>query len=530
MTASVQETGRGAGQPRFAVFPSRRPGSVGPGMSGAALLVTLGACLPIGFIVWVAIQSGWPLVSALVFRPRVGELLVNTFLLVAFTLPLCILFSVGLAWITERSNLPGARIWSWLVVAPLAIPAFVHSYAWVSFIPSLNGLFAAVLVSTLAYVPFLYLPVAATLRRLDPSLEEAAASLGHAPLAVFIKVVVPQLRLAICGGGLLVALHLLAEFGLYVMVRFDTFTTAIVAQFQSAYNGPAANMLAGVLALCCFTFLGLEILLRGRERYARVGSGVARSLPAAPLRVWTAPALALCAGWVALAVGVPIVTLFGWLLHGGTSVWNAGEIAPAVFETLLFAGVGAVLATLSALPIAWLSIRAPGPVQRMIEGLNYVVGSLPGVVVALALVTITVRIAMPLYQTVVTVLLAYVLLFLPRAIVSLRASLAQAPVELEQAAASLGRSPLNALWTVTVRLAAPGAAAGMALVALGIVNELTATQMLAPNGARTLATAFWAHSSELDYAAAAPYALLMIILSLPLTGLLHAQTKRRAGS
>ena len=108
--------------------------------------------------------------------------------------------------------------------------------------------------------------------------------------------------------------------------------------------------------------------------------------------------------------------------------------------------------------------------------------------------------------------------------------LAQAPVELEQAAASLGRSPLNALWTVTVRLAAPGAAAGMALVALGIVNELTATQMLAPNGARTLATAFWAHSSELDYAAAAPYALLMIILSLPLTGLLHAQTKRRAGS
>jgi iron(III) transport system permease protein len=233
---------------------------------------------------------------------------------------------------------------------------------------------------------------------------------------------------------------------------------------------------------------------------------------------------------VALAVGVPIVTLFGWLLHGGTSVWNAGEIAPAVFETLLFAGVGAVLATLSALPIAWLSIRAPGPVQRMIEGLNYVVGSLPGVVVALALVTITVRIAMPLYQTVVTVLLAYVLLFLPRAIVSLRASLAQAPVELEQAAASLGRSPLNALWTVTVRLAAPGAAAGMALVALGIVNELTATQMLAPNGARTLATAFWAHSSELDYAAAAPYALLMIILSLPLTGLLHAQTKRRAGS
>ncbi|MDB5651014.1 MAG: binding-protein-dependent transport system inner rane protein [Hyphomicrobiales bacterium] len=498
-------------------------------MSVMALFVTVGACLPIGFIVYVAVQTGWSTASALIFRPRVGELLVNTLLLVACTLPLCIVFSVALAWLTERSDLPGAHLWSWLIVAPLAIPAFVHSYAWVSFIPSLNGLFAAVLISTLAYVPFLYLPIAATLRRLDPALEEAAASLGHPPAQVFLRVVVPQLRLALCGGGLLVALHLLAEFGLYVMVRFDTFTTAIVAQFQSAYNGPAANMLAGVLALCCFSFLGLEMRLRGHERYARVGSGAARARRPAPLNVWKAPALAGLVAWIALAVGVPIVTLSGWLLQSGAAVWRLQEILPAVLETLLFAGLGGVLATLAAIPIAWLSIRAPGPLQRLVEGLNYVVGSLPGVVVALALVTITVRIALPLYQTIATVLLAYVLLFLPRAIISLRASLAQAPVELEQAAASLGRTPLNALWSVTVRLAAPGAAAGMALVGLGIVNELTATQMLAPNGTQTLATAFWAYTSELDYAAAAPYALLMILLSLPLTGLLYAQSKRTIG-
>lgn len=63
--------------------------------------------------------------------------------------------------------------------------------------------------------------------------------------------VLPQLKLAICGGALLVALHLLAEYGLYVMIRFDTFTTAIYDQFQSTFSGPAANMLAGVLALCC---------------------------------------------------------------------------------------------------------------------------------------------------------------------------------------------------------------------------------------------------------------------------------------
>ena len=80
-----------------------------------------------------------------------------------------------------------------------------------------------------------------------------------------------------------------------------------------------------------------------------------------------------------------------------------------------------------------------------------------------------------------------------------------------------------------MRLSAPGAAAGAALVALGIMNELTATQMLAPNGTRTLAMVFWARSGEIDYAAAAPYAFIMVALSLPLTWLLHAQSRRMAG-
>jgi iron(III) transport system permease protein len=135
----------------------------------------------------------------------------------------------------------------------------------------------------------------------------------------------------------------------------------------------------------------------------------------------------------------------------------------------------------------------------------------------------------PLYQTVFTILAAYAIMFLPRAIIGVRASLAQVPVELEQAAASLGKSPARALWATTVRLSAPGAAAGMTLASLGILNELTATQMLAPNGTRTLAMGFWSYSSELDYAAAAPYALIMIVISLPLTWLLFLQSKRLAG-
>ncbi|HEY3048895.1 MAG TPA: iron ABC transporter permease, partial [Polaromonas sp.] len=399
-------------------------------VASAALGVSLLALVPLGFVIWVALQTGWETASALIFRPRVAELLVNTGLLVAVTVPLCALLAVALAWLTERSDLPGARTWAWLAVAPLAVPAFVHSYAWISVAPGLHGLPGGVLVSVIAYFPFLYLPVAAALRRLDPGMEDTAASLGLGPWSVFFRVVLPQLRLAICGGSLLIGLHLLAEYGLYVMIRFDTFTTAIVDQFQSTYNGPAANMLSGVLVLCCFALLGLESAARGQERYARVGTGAARLPLRRRLGRFTALGLLLPALTTALALGVPLVTLLRWLAAGGVEVWRLGEIGPAVGQTLALALGGALLTTLAAVPMAWLSIRSPGRLQRVVEACNYMVGSLPGVVVALALVTVTVRVALPIYQTVVTVLLAYLLMFLPRALISLRAGIAQAPVEL----------------------------------------------------------------------------------------------------
>jgi iron(III) transport system permease protein len=288
-------------------------------------------------------------------------------------------------------------------------------------------------------------------------------------------------------------------------------------------------MLAGVLVLCCFALLGLEAMLRGDERYARVGSGAARTLQSVRLGRTTIPCLAFLAAVAALSLGVPLVTIGRWLVAGGLDVWKLGAIGASLGQTLFLALAGALLATAAAVPMAWISVRAPGRLARVVEGSNYLVGALPGVVIALALVTVTVRVALPLYQTLVTILVAYAIMFLPRAMLSLRASIAQAPVELEQAAGSLGRSPPRALWATTIRLSAPGAAAGAALVSLGIMNELPATQMLAPNGTRTLAMAFWSFSGEIDYAAAAPYALIMVLMSLPLTVLLYVQSKRIAG-
>ena len=234
-------------------------------------------CIPLGYVVWGAVSVGWTRAYDLVVRPRVGELLVNTVALVVVTVPLCVVIGVAVAWLVERTDLPGRTFWRPVFVAPLAIPAFVNSYAWVGVIPSLHGLWAGVMITTLSYFPFMYLPVAATLRRLDPAVEESARALGSDSAGVFFRVVLPQLRLAILGGALLIGVHLLAEFGAFAMVRFDTFTVAIFQQYQVTFDGAAGSMLAGVLVVLCLALLIAEALARGTARYARIGAGAPRA-------------------------------------------------------------------------------------------------------------------------------------------------------------------------------------------------------------------------------------------------------------
>ena len=502
--------------------------------SGAliVLVCVLAAVLlvPVGYVASVVVEVGWATLGPLIFRPRVGELLVNSVLLVVLGVPLCVTLGVGGAWLVERTQLPGRRIWAVLLAAPLAVPAFVSSYGWVSAVPSLGGLGGGLLVATLAYFPLVYLPAAATIRRLDPSLEESARSLGRGSVSVFFTVVLPQMRLAIWGGALVVALHLLSEYGAFSLIRFDTFTTAIVVQYQSTFAGSAASALGIVLATICLILLIIEASTRGHARYARVGSGSERPVTRLPLRALAPVALAALGALVVLSLGVPLASLARWLVAGGSAAWSQPQLGPAVVQTTLFAVGGAVATMAVAMPVAWLAVRHPSRLARMLEGATYVSSSLPAIIVALALVTVTLRTVPALYQTPATVVLAYIIIFLPRALVSLRAGIAQAPIELEEAARSLARSPMTARMQVTLPLILPSIGAGIALVALGAANELTATLLLAPTGTRTLATEFWSASSSVAYANAAPYALLLILLAAPAVAILFTQTRKRGRS
>ena len=118
-----------------------------------------------------------------------------------------------------------------------------------------------------------------------------------------------------------------------------------------------------------------------------------------------------------------------------------------------------------------------------------------------------------LYQAWGLWLIAYALLFLPGAQAPIRAALNKAAPQLEEAARTLGASSFSAFCRVTLPIIFPALGAAFALVFLDAMKELTATLLLSPTGLNTLATAVWAHTSNVEFAAAAPYAALLILVS-----------------
>ena len=123
----------------------------------AAVAVASWSALPLVAIAVACLQVGFDALAPLLLRPRVADLLVGTVGLVGITVPLCVVLGVTAAWVVERTSMPGRRVVAVLFAAPLAIPAFVNSYAWVTTLPSISGLWAGVLISSLSYDPFIYL-------------------------------------------------------------------------------------------------------------------------------------------------------------------------------------------------------------------------------------------------------------------------------------------------------------------------------------------------------------------------------------
>ena len=164
--------------------------------------------------------------------------------------------------------------------------------------------------------------------------------------------------------------------------------------------------------------------------------------------------------------------------------------------------------------MAVLAIRYTGAARHFLERSTYLVLAMPGVVIALALTYFTEQYANGFgYQTAPLLVICYVIMFFPLALVGVKAAIARAPASLDEVARSLGQSKVAAFSRITLRLAASGLTAAFCLVFLSVVTELTATLILVPTGVETLATQFWQYQSSLSYGQAAPFALVMIGLA-----------------
>ncbi len=478
-------------------------------------IVVLCACIvalllsPLALLALDAHGAGWSEIHQVLFRSRSALLLRHTVLLTLLVAVLAAGLGVTCAWCTERTRLPARRLWTVLLVLPVAIPDDVVGYAWHTAYPSMSGLAAATLVMTLGTYPLVYLPVAAALRRADPAMQDTAHSLGAGSFKTFARVTLPLIRTAIMGGCVLVALTTIAEYGTFEIVRYETFTTEIFTEFQ--LNGRAAAALSVPLVCLALLVLAVDGVVPSRA--------ATRTAPTrTPLRTrlgWTAaPVLAGLAGLVSLAIGFPIATVVYWMVQSQhTTLPAAATLGQATWNSLIYSALGASAAVVLALPVALIAFRRSSRLRLNLQRSTYIPLALPGVVVALSLVYFATHYAFGLYQTSALVIVAYAIMHFPLALVCIRASVAQVPARLADVGQSLGRGPIKVFLRVTLPLLAPGLLAGFCLVFLFAVTELTATLLLAPIGVQTLATQFWAYQSEVAYGAAAPYALAIIALA-----------------
>jgi len=517
----VQTAGTRAAAPAPVVQVPARRARRPAGLLAISTVIAILLAVPLVFLLIESSRAGWSEVASQIFRSLTATLLWNTVRLTVAVTVLCAILGTLAAWLVERTDLPGRRVFAVLLVVPLAIPDFVVSFGWSSLFIWVQGFRGAVLVMTLAVYPLVYLPVAASLRAADPGQEEVARSLGVGRIRTFFRITLGQARGAILGGCLLVALVLLAEYGAFEMLGYQTFTTEIFTNLQLPTEVPAACALSLVLVAISLVVLAGEARWRGRGRVARSGPMTQRVMP--PLRLGIRARVASVTGvclLIGLAVGLPVAASIYWIVQGGVpSVSGSVSVSmlSAAWHTAAYGVGAAAIDTLLALPVAVLAIRHTGAARLFLERSTYLVLALPGVVIALALTYFTEQYLNSAgYQTALLLVLCYAIMFFPLALVGVKAAIARAPASLDEVARSLGQSRITAFSRVTLRLAAPGLAAAFCLVFLEVVTELTATLILVPTGVQTLATQFWQYQSSLSYGQAAPFALVMIaVATLP---------------
>ncbi len=525
--------------------------STSPRLAIVAGLVALFVAVPLIYI-FVRALGAEPEVWQRLLQIRIWKLLGNTLLLVAAVTSGALLTGVSMAWLTERTDLPGRRILRWMLAMPLAIPAYIGGIVHLAllrprggvipqflesifgqpvFTPSPLGFWGAVFILTLFTYPYVYLLSGAAFRSLHASLEEASRIFGRTPIQTLFQVTLPALRPGLMAGALLVALDILAEYGTVALLRYETFSSAIFVQLSGRYDRSAASVFSGILVALAIVILWGELRLQGQARFTQMESNW-RSAPLTLLGKWCTPVFFIVMGVISASLFVPFIVLLVWSIQAFldpktmSALFNTDSqgFGSYIWNSLWSSGAAALIAVILSLPVTLLSVRYPNRFSKFISRFCQVGYAIPGVVIALSLVLIVNRALPFLYATPFVVVIAYVLRHMPQAVRASESALNQLSPSLEEASRTLGRTSFQTLVQVTLPLILPGLLAGGSLVFLTSLKELPATLLLRPAGFDTLAVRVWVWAGDGFYTQAAPTALLLVLASaLPLSFLLRRE-------
>ena len=338
------------------------------------------------------------------YETILGTLMLNTFWLSMGVLICTSLLGVSLGWLTGACSFPGRRIFSWALILPLAMPAYVLAFIFIgvmdftgpvqSLIRDLPGLQSTmvevrstpfvVLVLSLTLYPYVYLLSRTAFLSQGKGLMEAARTLGVGPWRGFLKVTLPMARPWIVSGLALVLMETLADFGAVSIFNYDTFTTAIYKAWFGFFSLQAAAQLSSILVVFALTLLLVEGQYRSKMRYHSLGkSNVVHGRIALEGRTALLATL-FCTVVLAIAFILPVIQLIVWMVEAASDNILLAYTSQAV-QTLVL-GLGAALLTCcAALLLSYAKRRSPTRINTVLCKVSTMGYALPGTVLAVGI-------------------------------------------------------------------------------------------------------------------------------------------------
>ena len=519
-----------------------------------ALFVAALVSLPIVVTLLSLAQPAGPIWEHL-SETVLNEYLLNTLALMMLTGGLSLLLGVSTGWLIGACQFRGRATLSWLLMLPLASPAYIVAYvytdllevsgpvqttlrSWLSlgindlqFPPIRNLTGAAVLLSLVLY-PYIYLLCRNSFAGRSGVQFDAARVLGRGPFSAFFRVALPAARPAIVGGLALVLMETLADFGVVSYFSVPTFSTGIFRTWLGLGDPQAALKLASFMLLFVIVLVGLEESNR-RGAVDRGDIAAASQINLTGIRAFFA--IAACVLPILLGFVIPAVTLAIYAADTVNAVTQAKftQLALNSLSLAMAAGVGV---TLIAWMLAYVKRLRPTPLTHGLIRVSTLGYALPGILLAVALLKPVggfdawlmetwSSLSTPLLSGSLFLLLyAYVCRFLTVAYQSVDSGFAGISHDIDAAARTLGTTTNEMIRKIHFPLLRPSIFAACLLVFVDVMRELPATLILRPFNFDTLATQVYRLASDERLAEAAGAALLIVILGV-LPAVLLQRTK-----